>query len=307
MDGAPLGGLSLAEVRRAAVERLSAIYPPDEARAFTRRLLSYFVPEWEMHWLASCGQAPFPAQLLPAWEAALSDALHGRPLAYILGQTDFLGHRIRIRPGIFIPRPETEEWIAWLIQHLRDRPPESILEVGSGSGALLIALGKAFPQTTLFALDQNPLAIALTSENAQSYGLEIFTETHDFLQTPLPSDWQGYQWDLIISNPPYIPLSDKETVAPSVLTYEPHEALFCQDMEFYEKLGQIAIDKLSQGGMLVVELYPPTAFRVRDYFYGMGFEVTMHRDLAGRWRWASATVREKCITLGTFSGSSSAR
>ncbi len=307
MDSPALDRYSLAEIRRTTLQKLKAVYPPHEARAITRQLLGYFLPEWEMLWLTSGGQAHFPSHLISMWEAALEEALQGRPLAYILGQTTFLGYNIRIKPSVFIPRPETEEWIAWLIQYLTGTPPETILEIGSGSGALLIALGKAFPQATLFALDRNPQATLLTQENSNQHELNIFIAEHDFLQSPLPPEWQVYRWDLILSNPPYIPFTDKDAVAPNVLAYEPHDALFCEGIEFYEKLAELAEKNLSPSGLLVVELYPPTAEKVYECYRRMGFQVTMHKDLAGRWRWAVASLREKARNFEAVSGSSSAR
>ncbi len=307
MDSPPLDGYSLSEIRRVTLQKLGTVYLPHEAQAITRQLLSYFLPDWQMLWLTSGGQAPFPSHLLPGWKAALEEVLQGRPLAYILGQTTFLGHSIRIKPGVFIPRPETEEWIAWLIQYLADTPPETILEIGCGSGALLVALGKAFPKATLFALDHNPQAILLTQENGLQHDLCILTARHNFLQSPLPLDWQAYRWDLILSNPPYIPFTHRETVAANVLAYEPHDALFCEDIEFYEKLADLGAKNLSSSGILVVELYPPTAEKVYDCYRRMGFQVTMHKDLAGRWRWAVASLGEKACNFGAVSGSSSAR
>lgn len=307
MDSPPLERYSLAEVRRRALQKLGSVYPPHEAQAIARQLLGYFIPEWQMLWLTSGGQAPFPSHLLPGWETALEEVLQGRPLAYILGETTFLGYKIRIRPGVFIPRPETEEWIAWLIRYLAGTPPKTILEIGCGSGALLVALGKAFPEATLFALDHNPRALLLTRENGLLHDLTILTARHDFLQSPLPPDWQAYRWDLILSNPPYIPFTHREAVAAHVLAYEPHDALFCEDIEFYEKLADLGAKKLSSSGLLVVELYPPTAEKVYDCYQRMGFQVTMHKDLAGRWRWAVASLGEKACNFGAVSGSSSAR
>lgn len=307
MDSPSIDRYSLAEIRRITLQKLGAAYSPHEAQAIVRQFLNYFLPEWQMLWLTSGGRAPFPSHLLSRWEAALGEALKGRPLAYILGETIFLGHRVRIRPGVFIPRPETEEWIAWLIEHLAGTPPKTILEVGCGSGALLIALGKAFPQATLFALDHNPRAILLTRENGLQHGLHILTARHDFLQSPLPPEWQTFQWDLIVSNPPYIPFTHRDAVAPNVLAYEPHDALFCQDIEFYEKLADLGAKNLSPSGLLLVELYPPAAEKVYNCYRQKGFQVTMHKDLAGRWRWAVASLGEKACNFGVVSGSSSAR
>ena len=308
MDRPSIGSsLSLAEVRRQALQRLEATYPLTEAQAMVRTLLRHFLPGWETLWLISRGAAPFPADRLPDWEAALTAAAQGHPLAYILGYTEFLEHRICINPGVFIPRPETEEWIARTIQHFSASPPRRLLEVGSGSGALLVALGKAFPQTTLFAIDKNPQAIRLTHQNCQAHGLAVFAAVHDFLKAPMPADWASMQWNLIISNPPYVPFADSELVAPNVRAYEPPEAVFCEEIEFYEQLGKLALENLSPGGTLIVELYPPTADRVRDLYQRFGLTATLYRDLSGRWRWLAASAKKKVRIFGAVSGSSSAR
>ncbi len=307
MDRPSIGPLCLAEVRQQTLRRLEAIYPLTEAQAIVRTLFRHFFPEWETLWLTSRGAAPFPAERLPQWEAALTAAAQGQPLAYILGYTEFLGHRIRIEPGVFIPRPETEEWIAWTIRRFSAHPPRCLLEVGAGSGALLVALGKAFPHTLLFAIDKNPQAIHLTRQNCQTHGREVFAAVHDFLENPVPADWESYQWDLIISNPPYVPYADSELVAPNVRTFEPPEAVFCREIEFYEQLGRLALEKLSQDGVLIVELYPPTADKVRDLYQELGLTVGLYRDLSGRWRWLVASTDKKVCIFGAVSGSSSAR
>ncbi len=307
MDRPSIGPLCLAEVRQQTLRRLEAIYPLTEAQAIVRTLFRHFFPEWETLWLTSRGAAPFPAERLPQWEAALTAAAQGQPLAYILGYTEFLGHRIRIEPGVFIPRPETEEWIAWTIRRFSAHPPRCLLEVGAGSGALLVALGKAFPHTLLFAIDKNPQAIHLTRQNCQTHGREVFAAVHDFLENPVPADWESYQWDLIISNPPYVPYADSELVAPNVRTFEPPEAVFCREIEFYEQLGRLALEKLSQDGVLIVELYPPTADKVRDLYQELGLTVGLYRDLSGRWRWLVASTDKKVRIFGAVTGSSSAR
>jgi len=268
------------------VDVLRRQYPAAEAQAIVRALLRDLWPDWEIQWLTTLGQALVPEALQAVWWDRLERLVQGEPLAYVTEQASFLGHNLMVRKGVFIPRPETELWVAWMIQHLQGRPPQRILEVGVGSGAILIALGKAFPDAALYGIDCSPLAVQLTIMNAQRHLYTVQVERRDFLLEGLPEAWQPLYWDLIISNPPYIPWSDRSLVAPNVLHQEPSEALFCERLEFYEALREISRKSLSEGGLLVVELYPPTALEVADLYISQDFLVELYRDLEGRWRWA---------------------
>lgn len=289
MDRCPLE-VSLLTLRKKALRHLRR-YPPTEAQAIIRRLLDHFWPDWSLAWLETKGQAFFPPEKLPSWELALNRLANGEPLPYVTGETFFGELRLAIRPGVFCPRPETEEWAYFLKNLLRHKPPNTILDIGTGSGCLALFLGRAFPKAKVYALDISPLAIELASQNAALHVLQPALALWDFFsQGRLPPEWDPISWDLIVSNPPYIPLSEKDSVDENVLQWEPKEALFCLDIEPYIHLANLAATKLDpQRGLLAVELYPPTAERVLAHFEKTTLHIRMYRDLANRWRWLIAT------------------
>ncbi|MEN3040811.1 MAG: HemK/PrmC family methyltransferase [Bacteroidia bacterium] len=288
MGSEPL--ISLGELRRRAVSRLSVAYPPEEAESLVRALFTHFMPEWREEWLKSSGRAPFPNHLLLAWEQALSRLLHHEPLAYITGETIFCALRLKIAPGVFIPRPETEEWACALKTLIEAASLTKILDVGTGSGALAIYFAKAFPQAEVYAIDKNPTAINLARQNAYLNHCQIFVEQVVFGTSPLP-DYFPSRWDLIISNPPYVPWDRYSETGLNVRLYEPPDAIFCADLSFYEKLAEMAAKQLSPNGVIAAELFPPRAEVVASLWEIHGLITTLHRDSRGHLRWILGRVQ----------------
>ncbi|GIV23595.1 MAG: peptide chain release factor N(5)-glutamine methyltransferase [Bacteroidia bacterium] len=275
---------SLAALRIQSLRRLEAIYPPTEAQAIVRRLFAYFLPEWEQVWLATRGESPFPPDKVTRWEEALQRLLNQEPLAYILGETSFLGLPLTIQPGVFIPRPETEEWASWLIRTLSPHPPKTILDIGTGSGCLAIALAKHFPKSQIYAIDKNPLALQVAQKNAEKNKISLTLAQISFGQRPFPPDWPS-TWDLIVSNPPYIPWEAFSETEARVRCYEPPEALFCKGLGLIPNLIQFAKNHLSKDGLLVVEIFPENAEKIALLAKREGLTGTIYTDSFRRPRW----------------------
>lgn len=301
---------SLATLRRQALERLAEVYPEAEARAMTRRLLTHFWPGWEAAWLTSGGQAPFPPSKLLLWESAIQRLLGGEPLAYIVGQVSFGGLPLQIVPGVFIPRSETEEWACWTARLLSPTPPRTILDVGSGSGALALFFASQFPEAQVFAVDKSPLAVEVARANAEALSLSVEVRRLQFGKEELPSDWPPV-WDLVVANPPYIPWSAWRETEERVRLHEPPDALFCADLSLMEVLGQLCIRSLSERGICVVEIFPLHADLVSTIWSAMGLKTRVFLDAFGRMRWIVAwrgmTDAEDFSTFAPTAGSSSAR
>lgn len=287
--------VSLATLRKTTIERLRLIYPEREAQALFRALATHFLPAWETLWLTSQGQAPVPPDLLPVWEAAVRRLLRYEPLAYITGEVSFGGVSLRVAPGVFIPRPETEAWASHLLNSFTHWKPHTILDIGTGSGALAIFFAKNMPNATIYAIDKSPVAIYFARENANRVGVKVRIERLSFGEAPLPADFP-HTYDLIVSNPPYIPWSAYSETEPNVRLYEPPEALFCIDLSFYEAIAAFAKEHLSDSGIVAAELFPPDAEKVKALWEQQGLRVTLHQDLTGRFRWIEGSqkpAREK--------------
>lgn len=296
---------SLAALLQEGRSRLASVGPPAEVRVLLRRLLSHFWPGWEAAWLASRGAAPFPAEKFSAWQAALDRLARGEPLAYVLGEVEFGGLRLKVSPGVFIPRPETEEWAHWVVRQVAPSPPRAVLDVGTGSGALALFLARAFPAARVFAIDRSPLALSVAAQNARHLDLAVEWAQVTFGRQPLPADWPVL-WDLIVSNPPYIPWSSWGETAPQVRHFEPPEALFCSDLSLYSTLGEFAHKFLSERGLLVCEVFPPLAREVESSFQSFPLSAVTFHDSQGRARWI-AVCKGELLTFAPASGSSSAR
>lgn len=215
------------------------------------------------------------------------------PIQYILGETEFYGLKFKVNPSVLIPRPETEELVEWVkLPH----PPKggflsgtpTLLDVGTGSGCIAVALKKKFPSANVSAMDISPEALALAKENAALNEVNIEFIQDDILH-PATTD---RKWDVIVSNPPYIPASEQRYLHKNVTDFEPHLALFVQDNDpliFYRKIAEFALSHLTAGGRLYVEIHQSLGRQCCQLLESMGFQsVELRKDLSGNDRMISS-------------------
>ena len=185
-------------------------------------------------------------------EQIISDLQQGRPVQYILGEAEFCELRLGVGEGVLIPRPETEELVYNVVQHAK--PNSRILDVGTGSGAIAIALAYNLPEAEVVAVDISPRALAIAKRNAESVGVNV-----KFVEADALGDLTSLgEFDVIVSNPPYIPQSDISEMRANVVDYEPHNALFVPDDDalcFYRSIAENASKMLSDEGSLWFEIY----------------------------------------------------
>ena len=214
------------------------------------------------------------------------------PLQYVLGKARFMDMELKVNGSVLIPRPETEEMVRYIIAENRQKAPSSILDIGTGSGAIAIALKKAFPQAGVTAVDVSDAALEVAAANAAANDCEIGFQKTDILNVrevaTLP------RFGLIVSNPPYVTHSEKSRMSKNVLDYEPHVALFTANDDpllFYRAISVFSRNHLLPGGKLYLEINESFAVEVCEILEKPEFNaVKSHKDIHGKERFVSGII-----------------
>lgn len=217
----------------------------------------------------------------------------GRPVQYIIGKAEFCGEEFTVREGVLIPRPETEELVMWAIQVSKEFPSPRILDLCTGSGCIAIALKKLIPAATVTAIDLSAEALAIAQENATKLGADVRFLADDVLQG-VPQ-LGNEQFDIIVSNPPYIPISEREAMHINVTNFEPAMALFVEDSDpliFYREIARIAKSRLSDRGALLFEIHELLAGETVQMLQSEGFEAELRHDFLNKPRMICCHKRE---------------
>lgn len=226
-------------------------------------------------------QAPISKPQKAHFESILEGLLKDEPIQYLLGHSIFYGLPLQVNTSVLIPRPETEELVQWLLQ---DDLPElpRILDLGTGSGCIAIALKHTLPRAQVLGIDVSIGALNLANHNAKSNKVQVEFFHFDLLH----QESLGFMdFDVMVSNPPYVTPAEMEEMEANVLNYEPHEALFVPEDDpllFYRKIVDLADGHLNRGGKLYFEINraygADLAQLLRDRNY---LEVELRKDLSG--------------------------
>jgi release factor glutamine methyltransferase len=216
--------------------------------------------------------------------------LANEPFQYLIGETEFFGLTILCDPRALIPRPETEELVQWVIES--SIKPKRMVDLCSGTGCISLALKSRFPNAHVQAIDFSIDAIKLSEENAKNLLLDIEVIQQDVLDFSSDFISNELNYDVIVSNPPYIPYKEKSTLSKHVIEHEPLMALFVDDNDpiiFYKAIIQFAEKKLLSGGLLFFELHESYGNEVMEFIQLFGFEeVEIRQDLQGKSRMMKA-------------------
>lgn len=209
--------------------------------------------------------------------------LSGEPVQYVLGQADFFGMKFRVSPATLIPRQETEELVAWVLEEPVSNGVK-LLDIGLGSGCIAISIRKKRPGWTVYGMEVSEEALAVAQQNSETL---VGGDTRFFHGNALKKqDWQNLPaLDIVISNPPYIPAAERTLVPAHVLNHEPHLALFVTDEDpllFYREIAGMSLEKLKSGGRLFFECNEFNAGEVAEMLGQSGFtSIESRKDICG--------------------------
>ncbi|WP_279070607.1 peptide chain release factor N(5)-glutamine methyltransferase [Alistipes timonensis] len=265
--------------RRETVDRLTArlvpLYGEREARAIARNAVA------ELAGLPLSALLTDPGAELAAEGLAEAEAqlIAGKPLQYVVGHTEFCGHRFAVREGVLIPRPETEELVDRILRS--ERGSRRMLDVGTGSGCIAASLALALPEAEVFAADISDEALAVAAENFRTLDARVTLRKADALNGL--AEVFPERFDVIVSNPPYVPESDRAEMHPNVRDHEPALALFVPDddrIRFYRAIAQAGRHMLAPGGRLWFEIYEHAADEVARMLGDEQYtDITVCKDL----------------------------
>lgn len=265
------------------IQELIPFYDSGEAESFFYLILEnkYVLKRID---LALHSELAFSDMEIISWNEILNKLKQEIPIQYILGTTNFYGLEFIVNENVLIPRPETEELVEWIIaNNLKTNLSNSlkILDIGTGSGCIAISLAKNIPQAQIFALDVSEKALATAKKNAENNNVTI-----DFIQKDiLETQDLGQQFDIIVSNPPYVRNLEKPEIKKNVLDNEPHLALFVEDNDallFYRKIASLAIKNLTKNGQLYFEINQYLATETVELLEKMDFKnIALRKDIYG--------------------------
>ncbi len=265
-------------------DRLSPFYSKQEIEGISRLIFEKVCGLSRLQFYLNQSETISAANLAQIREI-LNRLIQFEPIQYILGETEFYGTVIKVNPSVLIPRPETEELVDWIINDYKKIAP-SILDIGTGSGCIPIALVKNMAGAVAEGWDISPEALMTAGENALNNQVNIDLCYADILKSIYPST--NRQYDIIVSNPPYITNSEQPLMFKNVIDYEPHIALFVPDTDpliFYRAIADLAINRLKPGGHLYFEINEKLGYETVELLKSKGFiNITLKNDINGKER-----------------------
>ncbi|RDI53690.1 peptide chain release factor N(5)-glutamine methyltransferase [Flavobacterium glaciei] len=287
--------MKIKEYRTQFIQELTPIYDAGEAESFFYLILE------EKNQLKRIDLALHPDLVfsegeIVIWNSILEQLKKEIPIQYLLGKTSFYGLDFEVNENVLIPRPETEELVEWIIESQKSKVKSQnirILDIGTGSGCIAISLAKNLSNAQVFAIDVSKNALATSQKNAENNSVNVTFIHQNILET---EDLQQ-QFDIIVSNPPYVRNLEKDEIKKNVLDNEPHLALFVADDDaliFYKKIAELAQQHLSENGQLFFEINQYLGKEMIDLLEKMNFKIIeLRKDIYGNDRMLSCHCEER--------------
>jgi len=270
------------QYREQFVQKLSSLYDMMEAESFFYLILENRHQMKRID-LAISPELTFSIEEIKKWDAILDQLLLEIPIQYILGTAHFYGLEFDVNENVLIPRPETEELVDWIISDCRSDKKSNIkvLDIGTGSGCIAVSLAKNLSEAQISGIDISEKALATANKNALNNGVVINFTQKNILETTILEQ----QFDIIVSNPPYVRHLEKSEIKKNVLDNEPHLALFVADHDalvFYRKIAGLAQQNLVENGRLYFEINQYLGKEMMALLEEMNFRnITLRKDIYG--------------------------
>jgi release factor glutamine methyltransferase len=300
--------MTIHEAQQQLLFQLYHIYDDHEAAAIANLVMEN-ITEWKKIDRILNKNVPLSLPKLAILKKYTDELLTHKPVQYVLHESWFCGMKFYVDENVLIPRPETEELVNWIDEEVRNENLEvtskkedsrnneqdssfTILDVGTGSGCIAVALKKKLHYAKVNSCDVSEKALNIAKQNALSNNADVDFLHLDFLDQQQTKELSSY--NIIVSNPPYIPLNDKKTMSANIVNFEPHIALFVSNDEplvFYHAIADFGLKKLFPGGKIFVEVHEDLSADVKKLFLAKGFnEVTIKKDIHGKERMLKATM-----------------
>jgi release factor glutamine methyltransferase len=263
------------------VSQIETVYEKAEAEELVYRLIDAYLGKtrleyWDITGMPLGLDSPKTKNL---FDQGVKRLLEFEPVQYIVGHTYFLEHKISVSPSVLIPRQETEELVSMIIANEKENNNLKILDIGTGSGCIPIALSLELNCQEITGLDISKEALVVAKANSQANNASVVFTQVDIMKEEIPYQ----ELDIIVSNPPYVLESDKQGMDKNVLNYEPGLALFVPNdspLKFYSAIAEKALNALVQGGRLYFEIHEKFGQEVKELMEKLGYlQVKVHQDI----------------------------
>lgn len=283
--------MTIQEAARYSTEKLRSIYEEGETDAMVDWIMEYLSKEKRSSRTINPKKELSPEQASQL-EIIVSRLLTHEPLQYVLHEAWFCGLKFYVDKNVLIPRPETEELVEWIISDCKfPIDTLNVLDIGTGSGCIAVALKRRLGRAEVWSCDKSEDALRIATQNAITMNVDIRLLQIDFLsaqeRNKLPS------FDIIVSNPPYIPEKDRSTLSPNVLQYEPAAALFVPDNDplvFYKAIADFGKEHLHKNGSIYMEIHKDRGTAVIELLQSKGYKTELKKDMQGNDRMVKAIL-----------------
>lgn len=283
--------MTLSETKQSIKQKLSTNIEAIELNSLLSMLLEH-VTGWNQLQQVVQKDTPLTTQQLHTLQQFTDALLLGKPIQYLTGKSWFMGNEFIVNEHVLIPRPETEELVEWVAEYAQIiNKPLKIIDIGTGSGCIAIALKKMLPDNLITGLDISEAALSVASLNATQLNVDIKWVEQDILMSASLPD----TFDIIVSNPPYIPVREMTDMQDQVKNFEPSIALFVSNEDplvYYRMIARLGKQFLSNNGQLFFEIHYDQAKKIINLLDEMGYHAASRQDMFGKDRMIRASLKK---------------